>query len=253
MVTLLVKQQDCIAGMAAMASASVSAIVTSPPYNIGVAYDVHGDQKSDYLPWLREVFLGCARVLSDTGHFFLQMGGTSKRPLIPQEVLAEALAAGFVLQNEIIWVKNITVAGKSSGQFKPINSARFLNHTHEFIFHLTKTGALPLDRLAVGVPFEYASNIARFTGNTLRCDGNSWFVPYETIQYKADRANHPATFPVALPERCIKLAGLPKGSLVLDPFCGSGTTLVACKNLGMRGIGFEISAAYCEAARARLL
>jgi site-specific DNA-methyltransferase (adenine-specific) len=203
---------------------------------------------------MRMVFGGCSRVLSDKGHFFLQMGGTSKRPLIPYEVVQEALAAGFVLQNEVTWVKNITVAGRSSGQFKPINSLRFLNNTNERIFHLTKNGEVPIDRLAVGVPFEYASNSARWEHkSTTLCDGNSWFIPYETIQSKADRANHPAVFPVALPERCIRLSGIPKGSLVLDPFCGSGTTLMACKNLGMRGIGFEISTAYCDAARKRLV
>jgi len=52
---------------------------------------------------------------------------------------------------------------------------------------------------------------------------------------------------------CIRLSGIPEGSLVVDPFSGSGSTLVACEKLGMRGIGFDIDPAYVEAANARLL
>jgi len=59
-------------------------------------------------------------------------------------------------------------------------------------------------------------------------------------------------FPVALPEKCIKFSGVPKGSRVVDPFVGSGTTLVACENLGMEGLGFEIDESYVEDANRRL-
>lgn len=231
---------------------SVDIVVTSPPYNIGVKYEGHNDTRIDYLPWMHSVFVACLRTLKDNGHFFLQMGGTSTRPLIPQEVLREALEAGFALQNEIVWVKNISIGDRSFGQFKPINSPRFLNHTHEFIFHLTKQGSTEIDRLATGVPFEYASNIKRFTGKAKRCRGNVWFIPYETVQSKKDKFNHPATFPVALPEMCIKLSGVRTGGLVVDPFAGSGTTLVACERLGMNGIGFEISQQYYQIMKTRL-
>jgi site-specific DNA-methyltransferase (adenine-specific) len=244
--------QECLAGMNDLQERSVDCIITSPPYNIGIAYSEHQDTRADYLPWLRSIFTACDRVLKNNGHFFLQMGGTSKRPLIPQEVLTEAIAAGFTLQNEIIWVKNISIGEKSFGQFKPINSPRFLNHTHEFIFHLTKKGDAPVNRLAVGVPFEYASNIARFSQKSTRCRGNVWFIPYDTIQTKSERFGHPATFPIALPEMCIKLSGIPRGAQVLDPFAGIGTTLVAARNLGMNGLGFEISKDYVESARRRL-
>ena len=109
-----------------------------------------------------------------------------------------------------------------------------------------------LGRAPVGVPFEYASNIARFSQKSTRCRGNVWFIPYDTIQTKSERFGHPATFPIALPEMCIKLSGIPRGAQVLDPFAGIGTTLVAARNLGMNGLGFEISKDYVESARQRL-
>jgi site-specific DNA-methyltransferase (adenine-specific) len=232
-------------------------IVTSPVYNIGKSYsgDETKDSKDDYLGWMHTVLAACYRPLSAHGHLFLQMGGTPTRPLIPHEVLSRALAAGFKLQNDIIWVKSISIgegAEDSHGHFTPMNSHLYLNNTHEHIFHLTKTGKEKINRLAIGVQFKDKSNIRRFNhGADVRCRGNSWFIPFK-VTSKADRNYHPAPFPVDLPAMCIKLAGVPQGSLVVDPFLGTGTTLVACKQLGMRGIGFDTSAEYCAMARQRL-
>jgi site-specific DNA-methyltransferase (adenine-specific) len=242
--------------MAGMADRSVSAVVTSPPYNLGINYrtyrDVRGD--SEFTTWLETVWKGVHRILKDDGHFFLQVGGTATRPLIPWQILNTALEAGFVLQNEIIWVKNISVLDESYGQFKPLNSDRFLNHCHEFIFHLTKTGKVPIDKLAVGVKLKWKSNIKRFHHKgSIRCRGNCWFIPYETIYSKAQKHHHPAIFPVALPRMCIQFSGIPQGSLVLDPFVGIGTTLVACEQLGMNGTGFDIDSKYVEISNRRVL
>lgn len=249
-------QADCIDGLNSLGAGTVSMIVTSPPYNIGLVYKGSNDKKVGYLDWMQEVFIAAKQALADSGHFFLQMGGIVTRPFIPWEVLFRAIAAGFILQNEIVWVKNISLSDKaedSHGQFKPISSKRFLNNTHEFIFHLTKTGNVEVNRLAVGVPLKWKCNLDRFEHKKdLRCRGNVWFIPYDTIQSKEDRHNHPAVFPVALPEMCIKFSGVPSGSLVVDPFMGIGTTLIACKRLGMKGLGFDISPEYCKIAEERL-
>ena len=96
---------------------------------------------------------------------------------------------------------------KTFGHFKPINSPRFLNDCHEYVFHFTKSGRVELNRLALGVPYQDKSNIARWRhtqGDDLRCRGNTWFVPYETIQRREKERPHPATFPVQLAEWCIK-------------------------------------------------
>ena len=89
----------------------------------------------------------------------------------------------------------------SRGHFKPISSQRFLNDCHEYIFHFTKSGRVEIDRLALGVPYQDKSNIARWShtsGRDRRCRGNTWFIPYETIQSRQKERPHPATFPVEL-------------------------------------------------------
>jgi len=72
-------------------------------------------------------------------------------------------------------------------------------------------------------------------------------IPYETIKHKSERL-HPATFPVKLPEMCIKLHGLKDNLLILDPFCGLGSTAVACARLGVFFIGFDVDKDYLNEA-----
>jgi len=244
---------DCLEGLRQLAPRSVDAAVTSPPYNIGIAYRSYDDRRprADYLAWLAEIGAELARVLTDQGSFFLNVGGTSADPWIAFEVAA-AFRGSFVLQNHIVWVKSLNLGEDTVGHFKPISSRRYLNHTHEAIFHFTKSGEVEVDRLAVGAPFKDKSNIARFGhARDRRCAGNVWFIPYKTVRSKAQKFGHPAGFPVELPERCIKLHGV-KGARVLDPFLGAGSTLVAAERLDCQGVGFEIDPHYAQAAVARL-
>jgi len=160
----------------------------------------------------------------------------------------------FTLQNEILWVKSVAIEQegeiRTHGHFKPVNSRRFLNDCHEYIFHLTKDGHVPLDRLAIGVPYEDKTNVERWPGvrGDRRCRGNVWFVPYETIQNRDRDRPHSATFPLEIPKMCIQLHGLDRTRLVLDPFLGIGTTARACAQLGVDCVGFEIDPRYCEEA-----
>lgn len=158
------------------------------------------------------------------------------------------VASEFCIQNVIVWVKSLYVEGRSAGHFKPINSPRYVNNTHEYVLHVTERGDAPIDRLAVGVPYEDASNISRFAkaAGGLRCRGSVWHVPYRT---RKDRPPHPATYPVELAEMMIRLAG---DAPILDPFVGSGTTLVAAKRLGLAATGFDLSPGYVALARERL-
>lgn len=85
-----------------------------------------------------------------------------------------------------------------------------------------------------------------------RCRGNSWFVPYDTIANREKhRGSHPATFPVALIENCIKFSGLKQGILV-DPFMGSGTSAIAAIRQGLEYIGFDIDSDYRQFATDRI-
>jgi site-specific DNA-methyltransferase (adenine-specific) len=244
---------DCARVLHALAEQSVDVIVTSPPYNIGLAYKSYDDggDRSEYLGWMHDIAVLLRRVLKDDGSFFLNIAGTNSDPWIAADV-ASAMRDVFTLQNSIVWVKSVSIGDDSFGHFKPVKSRRYLNHTHETIFHFTKDGATPLDRLAIGVPFKDKSNIARF-GHAAdrRCAGDVWFIPYQTIRSRRQRSHHPSPFPVELPERCIKLHGK-EGAVVLDPFLGIGSTLLAAQRLGRRGIGIEIDPDYAEAAAWRL-
>ena len=146
---------------------------------------------------------------------------------------------------------------RSFGHFKPINSPRFLNDCHEYVFHFTKSGRVELNRLALGVPYQDKSNIARWRhtqGDDLRCRGNTWFVPYETIQSREKERPHPATFPVQLAEWCIKLHGASRVRSMLDPFLGIGNSAVAAQRCGVKKfIGFEIDETYLAEAKRRIV
>jgi site-specific DNA-methyltransferase (adenine-specific) len=154
---------DCLEGMAALDEGSVTVVVTSPPYNIGVNYRTYEDSKSqdEYLKWIRNLGSAIHRVLEPEGSFFLNVGSRPSDPWLAWDV-ASQLRGTFVLQNAIQWVKSIAIGEESAGHYKPITSPRFLHDCHEYIFHFSKTGMVPLDRLAIGVPYQDKSNIGRW-------------------------------------------------------------------------------------------
>jgi len=254
---------DCVAGMKELPDESVDIVVTSPPYNLGIKYQSYKDNLSseEYLDWSTRWAGEVKRILKPKGSFFLNVGGMPANPWMPYQ-LALKLRDLFVLQNTIHWIKSITVTPKvgdaiSVGHFKPINSERFINDCHEFVFHFTKNGHVPIDRKAVGVPYVYKSNIARWghtEGNDKRCRGNNWFIPYETIKSRSKDRPHPATFPIELARKCIALHGAaPDKATMMDPFLGIGHAASAAGDMGIkRFVGFEIDETYLEEARKRV-
>jgi site-specific DNA-methyltransferase (adenine-specific) len=258
---------DCLDVMSALPAQSVSVIVTSPPYNLGVGYRTYDDSlpRSEYLAWTSTWVEAAARVLAPDGSLFLNVGAKPTDPWGPMDV-AQVARAHLRLQNTIHWIKSIViekeVAGKAAaldqdlavGHYKPINSPRFVNDCHEFIFHFTPEGRTPLDRRAIGVAYQDPSNIARWRtgGENLRCRGNAWFIPYDTIQSRDKERPHPASFPPRIPEYCLRLHGLSRLQLVMDPFLGLGSAAVACAKLEVDFAGVEIDGHYLEEAVERI-
>jgi site-specific DNA-methyltransferase (adenine-specific) len=257
---------DCLEVLAELPSASVQTIVTSPPYNLGIAYSTYDDRlpRADYLEWTGRWVAAAARILDPAGSLFLNVGGKPSDPWTAFDV-AQAVRPHLRLQNTLHWIKSIAIdreaAGAASrlprslaiGHYKPINSQRFVNDCHEFIFHFSPGGDTPLDRLALGVPYQDESNITRWrsAGGGLRCRGNTWFLPYDTIQNRKKERPHPATFPAELPEYCLRLHGLSRVREALDPFLGLGSTAVACAGLGISFTGIEMDEEYLREAVAR--
>jgi site-specific DNA-methyltransferase (adenine-specific) len=254
---------DCVQVLQNFAPGSVSAVVTSPPYNLGITYNSYDDTlpRNEYLGWTKVWLEAVTRVLAPDGSLFLNLGAKPTDPWTAMDV-AQVARGHLRLQNTIHWIKSIAIDKKSTaaldrdlavGHYKPINSPRFLNDCHEFIFHFTRHGRAELDRRSIGVAYQDASNIARWRtgGSNLRCRGNTWFIPYDTIKSRDKDRPHPATFPPRVPEYCLRLHGLERLELVVDPFLGLGSTAVACARLGVACAGIEIDEQYLSKAIVR--
>lgn len=257
---ITIYEADCIRGMQELLEpGSIDVVVTSPPYNLGISYSSYDDSvpRAQYLDWIEAWGTGVRSVLSTDGSLFLNIGGKPSDPWGPYDVLLR-LRSLFALQNTFHWIKSIAIdaqaVGSSTGMkrnlavghYKPINSKRFVNDCHEYVFHLTKSGTVELDRLAIGVEYQDKSNVGRWMGASsgLRCRGNTWFIPYDTIQSRDRDRPHPATFPVQLPLMCIRLHGTSRVRRVMDPFLGLGHTALASRVLGLPFVGFELDHSY---------
>ena len=269
---------DALPGLEKLRKGKADVVVTSPPYNIGIGYGAYDDtiSRTDYLAWLNRWADLVERALGEDGSLFLNLGSKPKDPWVGLQAAMTVAGAQsiadlsgtlrFQLQNTFHWIKSISIDPQyvgqqhqlseplSVGHYKPINSKRFVNDTHEYLFHFSKRGTVELDRLSVGVPYQDKSNTTRWRGakNDVRCRGNCWFMPYETIQIRADERPHPATFPVQLAEWSVRMHGLERARLVVDPFLGLGSSAVACAQLGVSFLGFEIDREYYRGAVARL-
>ena len=254
---------DCLDVLAALEPGSLDAVVTSPPYNLGIQYRSYDDTlpRDEYLKWTGRWIGAVGRALGTEGSLFLNVGAKPTDPWTALDV-AQAARAHLKLQNTIHWVKSIAIekdlAGARAGldgdlavgHYKPINSRRFLHDCHEFVFHFTPLGSTPLDRQAVGVKYQDQSNVGRWraAASGVRCRGNTWFIPYQTIQSREKDRPHPATFPPKLPEMCLRLHGRERIGLVADPFTGLGSTAVACVELGVSFVGVEMDEGYLKEA-----
>jgi site-specific DNA-methyltransferase (adenine-specific) len=254
---------DCLTLLPALAPGSVDVIVTSPPYNLGIAYRTYDDRlpRADYLQWTGKWVELAGKTLAEDGSLFLNVGGKPTDPWTALDV-AQAARPFLHLQNTLHWIKSIAIdrdaAGAGAGlardvaigHYKPINSTRFVNDCHEFVFHFSPTGRTRLDRLALGVQYQDESNVTRWraAGGGRRCRGNTWFLPYDTIQNRDKDRPHPATFPPRLPEYCLRLHGLERVRIVADPFTGLGSTAVACATLGVKFVGIEMDENYLKEA-----
>lgn len=201
---------------------SVDLTICSPPYK-------NSDEYSEGL--MIDFLDGVYKVLKPNSLLFLNFGHLAEDKFRPFRVCQIAMERGFKLNETFIWIKN---------HYRPIQGNKRVNNLTEFIFLLYKGKMPKIDRLSVGIPYVHKSNIGRYSDKDLKCAGNIWYIPYETINKKVDKL-HNDRMPVELPERCIKLSGIKKESVVLDCFAGSFSTQLAAKKLGMNYIGSELN------------
>lgn len=241
-------------------------VFTSPRYNKGMDYGRDSDgvvikddtDPAHYYFHLTDAWRRCHA--ETTPDATLWVNTKSEDPAWDSFVHCSLTSSGWVLQKTFAWVFHVALPdGRSIGQFSASPRAANPHSGFELVRLYRKEGQpvikLCRDAEGVGVPYSDKTNLSRFTAGTggevkedRRCRGDVWLIPYDTRQ----RRDHPCPFPVGLPEMAFRLLGLPQGSVVVDPFCGSGSTGVAAVRLGLSFYGIDLNPQYCEAARKRL-
>jgi DNA modification methylase len=216
-----IHNMDCIEGMKQLDDDSIDLIVTSPPYNIGVHYNSYDDKKSDgeYEAFFVKTFLKCHRILKPGG-LCCVIVGEQRRNLFLTKARNWLISIGFSYVKKINWTKT--------------DHLQFC--TPEYILIFAKDEFY----------YHYYSKVDAFYGNSQFAD--TWFIPYDK---SIEKGVHPAMFPIAISQKLIEIS-TKKGDIVLDPFVGTGTTIVAAKQLGRQFIGFDIDMQYCEIVKKRL-
>ena len=217
----------------------VHLMVTSPPYNVGKEYDEDMDM-DEYLGLLGDVFSETHRVLVNGGRVCVNIANVGRKPYIPYHKFVIDLMhdAGFLMRGEIIWDKKAGSGVSTAwGSWRSASNPT-LRDVHEYIliFSKGKFGRARRDRestISDGEFMEYTKSVWTFQPES------------------AKRVGHPAPFPIELPSRCIKLYTF-SGEVVLDPFCGVGTTAMAAIKTGRHFVCMDNCLEYVEKARARI-
>jgi site-specific DNA-methyltransferase (adenine-specific) len=241
--------------MAAVRDCSVALVVTSPPYFAGKQYEEELERDgvpgsyAEYLTLLEEVFTECKRTLEPGGRIAVNVANLGRKPYrsLAADVIDIFQRLGLLLRGEVIWQKGEGAAGNCAwGSFRsPANPV--LRDITERVIIASKGRVYRArsvrQREREGLPHETRVDADEFMAATL----DLWEIPPES----ARRVRHPAPFPVELPERLIHLYTF-RDDLVLDPFVGSGSTLIAAAKTGRRYVGYDLDPDYIDVARRRI-
>ncbi len=225
--------------MSILPDESVHLMVTSPPYNVGKDYDLDLGLE-EYRTLLRDVCREVYRKLVVGGRACVNVANLGRRPYIPihSYLIADMLEIGFLMRGEVIWDKAAS-AGSSTAWGSWMSATNpVMRDVHEYILVFSKGS---MGRSGEG----RTSTITR--DEFLEYTKSIWSFPAES----ATRVGHPAPFPEELPRRLIQLYTFEE-DIVLDPFCGSGTTCVAALKSNRHYIGFDNSEEYVELSRERI-
>jgi len=219
----------------------VDSIITSPPYNVKKKYigkrEYHDNLNDfEYFHMLYDIFKECYRVLKKEGVFFLNVGFNREDLKKAWKVLEVAEQAGFIYFQPIIWMKSFM--GK--GHYSPSKNPKHFYLNYEYIFILVKDEKFKLNAKKIGIPYTDKSNLKRYNHSVdLRDAGNVWFIPYET-RNKDSRILYPSIYPFKLVQNCIDVLDKDNG-IILDPFCGVGTSLIVAEDNGFDAIGYDVT------------
>lgn len=241
---------DAVELLDAMPAACAQLVITSPPYNLGKAYESRRDF-DDYLDGQRRVIDACVRVLRPGGSICWQVGNyVTPDEILPLDIALHPLFKrhpDLFLRNRVVW------------HFEHgLHCAKRLSGRHETILWFTRGRDYVFDLDPIRVPQKYPGKRAwkgpragAYTGNPLgKNPGDVWIFPNVKANH-VEKTLHPCQFPIELVERFV-LAVTRPGDLVVDPFLGVGTTACAAVLHGRRAAGAELVPEYLAVARERL-
>ena len=238
---------DCLKVLPDLPDNSIDLVITSVPYNTNHPYDIYQDNKehADYIKFVEKIFKKIYPKLKKGGRVCINCGDGENGKIHTHVDISEMMAHKnkYLPMSTIIWNKENTSNRCAWGSFQS-----------------PKNPSLP-------TPFEYIMVFAK-ESYSLQEDGKTdltkeefvdWSLAlwtfkrkdYKESTYRIRSGIHPAPFPEELPHRLIKMFSW-VGATVMDPLCGSGTTLLAAKKLGRNYIGIELSKNYAEYAKKKL-
>lgn len=240
---------DCLELLKTIPDNTLQLVVTSPPYNIGKEYEkkLHLEK---YLEQQEKVIAECVRVMSPKGSICWQVGNyVNKGAIIPLDTALYPIFSnlGLRMRNRVIWhfEHGLHCSRRFSGRYETI---MWFTKSDEYVFNLD----------AVRVPQKYPGKkhfkgpkAGQYSGNPLgKNPGDLWVIPNVKSNH-VEKTEHPCQFPVELIERLV-LSLSNEGDWVLDPFLGTGTTVIAAVRHGRRSVGAEIVPRYVALARQRI-
>ena len=241
--------EDNLAFLDGLPEASIKLVVTSPPYNVGKSYERKSPLAS-YLEDQREVIARCVRLLHPQGSICWQVGNYVDRgEIVPLDAVLYPIFKehGLKLRNRIVWHfgHGLHCKKRLSGRYETIN---WFTKGDDYTFHLDP----------IRVPSKYPGkrhfkgpNAGKLSGNPKgKNPGDVWMFPNVKSNH-VEKTVHPCQFPVELVERLV-LSMTNPGDIVLDPYMGVGSSVVAALMHGRKGYGCDVVDAYVEIAKERV-
>jgi len=228
-------QGDCLDKLSQLEQNSVDLVVTSPPYNVGVNYDEYNDDldKTEYSKFIGDVFHKLNRVVKPSGRVCVNISLGNEQSIVDKPSVVKMHGSNrWNLRFEIIWDKGNSEASSAWGSWRSPSSPRpIFNHEYIFVYDVGEESKNSEKTISKEQFMELVKSV--------------WSIKPKT------NSEHPAAFPKEIPRRLIELNSY-EGDVVLDPFTGSGTTLVAAEEMGRDYIGIELSNEYIKMAKKRL-
>ena len=225
---------------------SIDLIVTSPPYNVDIHYNSFKDNITyeEYLEFTEKWLLKALELVKPDGRLCLNIPLDKSKgrkesgfQSVYADVVEIAKKVGWKYFSTIVWNEGNISRRTAWGSWLSAKAPYVIAPVEVIVVFYKERWS----KLKNGVSDITKEEFIEWTQGI-------WNFPGESRK----RVGHPAPFPLELPKRCIKLFSF-VGDTVLDPFLGSGTTLVACALLNRRGIGVEIDKGYCELAKNRVI